>query len=90
MAGSIGRAETAKGDAEDIEGRLQYPCRRVTCPANKGCVMNIEQMLAETRFAEHFEFIGNFSRHYGTFAGCGTSPPFGVVADDVMTTPGCC
>ncbi len=34
-------------------------------------------MLAESRFAEHFEFIGDFSRHYGVFPGCGTAVPFG-------------
>lgn len=34
-------------------------------------------MLAETRFAPHFDFIGDFSRHYGVFPGCGTAVPFG-------------
>ncbi len=34
-------------------------------------------MLAETRFAEHFEFLGDFSTHYGVFPGCGTAVPFG-------------
>jgi hypothetical protein len=33
-------------------------------------------MLHETRFAPHFEFIGDFSRHLGLFAGCGSSMPF--------------
>lgn len=33
-------------------------------------------MLAETRFAEHFEFIGSFDRHFGIFEGCGGSLPF--------------
>ena len=34
-------------------------------------------MLAETRFAEHFEFLGDFTTHYGVFPGCGTAVPFG-------------
>lgn len=34
-------------------------------------------MLAETRFADHFEFIGDFGTHYGVFPGCGTAVPFG-------------
>ncbi|MFB0612484.1 methyltransferase domain-containing protein [Aurantiacibacter poecillastricola] len=34
-------------------------------------------MLAETRFAPHFDFIGDFSRHFGVFPGCGTAMPFG-------------
>ena len=37
---------------------------------------NTWRMLADTRFKPHFEFIGDFSRHYGIFAGCGTSVPF--------------
>ena len=37
---------------------------------------NTWRMLADTRFAGHFEFIGDFSRHYGIFAGCGTPMPF--------------
>ena len=37
---------------------------------------NTWRMLQDTRFAPHFEFIGNFDRHYGIFAGCGTSIPY--------------
>ena len=37
---------------------------------------NTWRMLRETRFREHFEYIGNFDRHYGLFAGCGSSMPF--------------
>ena len=38
---------------------------------------NSWRMLADTRFAPHFDFIGDFSRHYGVFPGCGTDAPFG-------------
>lgn len=38
---------------------------------------NSWMMLADTRFAPHFEFIGDFARHYGVFPGCGTAVPFG-------------
>ena len=41
---------------------------------------NTWKMLAETRFAEHFNFFGDFSNHYGIFAGCGTAIPFSAVA----------
>ncbi|WP_340587364.1 methyltransferase domain-containing protein [Erythrobacter alti] len=34
-------------------------------------------MLAESRLADHFEFFGDFSRHYGVFPRCGTAVPFG-------------
>ena len=37
---------------------------------------NTWRMLKDSRFAAHFDFIGDFSRHYGVFAGCGTSMPF--------------
>lgn len=37
---------------------------------------NTWKMLKETRFAEHFEFIGNFDNHYGLFVDCGGSVPF--------------
>ena len=37
---------------------------------------NTWRMLHDTRFAPHFDFIGDFSRHYGIFAGCGGGLPF--------------
>ena len=37
---------------------------------------NTWHMLADTRFAPYFEFIGDFSRHYGIFASCGAGLPF--------------
>jgi arsenite methyltransferase len=41
---------------------------------------NTWRMLQDTRFAPHFEFIGNFDRHYGIFTGCGTSIPYDTSA----------
>ena len=37
---------------------------------------NTWNMLHKTRFKKHFEFIGDFSNHYGIFEGCGKSLPF--------------
>ncbi|WP_062195181.1 methyltransferase domain-containing protein [Caldimonas taiwanensis] len=37
---------------------------------------NTWRMLHDTRFAPHFSFIGDFSRHYGLFPGCGGGLPF--------------
>jgi arsenite methyltransferase len=48
---------------------------------------NSWKMLAETRFADHFDFVGDFSRHYGVFAGCGGGLPFDQGAADAS---GCC
>ena len=38
---------------------------------------NTWRMLNDTRFRNHFEFIGDFNRHFGLFEGCGSTIPFG-------------
>jgi SAM-dependent methyltransferase len=50
---------------------------------------NTWRMLRETRFAPHFEFVGDFSRHHGLFAGCGGALPFDARGDAVSTSA-CC
>ncbi|MEV0947679.1 methyltransferase domain-containing protein [Rhodococcus sp. NPDC049939] len=42
---------------------------------------NTWRMLADTRFAPYFQFLGDFSHHYGIFAGCGTDVPFTTSAE---------
>lgn len=37
---------------------------------------NTWRMLNETRFKPHFEFIGNWDKHFGIFENCGTPMPF--------------
>jgi hypothetical protein len=51
---------------------------------------NTWRMLAETRFAPHFDFIGDFSTHYGIFPGCGTSMPFATTSSPKAGTGACC
>jgi arsenite methyltransferase len=51
---------------------------------------NTWHMLKETRFASHFDFIGDFSSHYGIFPGCGTNIPFDSVAIGVRGAGNCC
>ena len=51
---------------------------------------NTWKMLAETRFAAHFDFNGDFSHHFGVFAGCGIASPFGASENDVTRSVGCC
>jgi SAM-dependent methyltransferase len=41
---------------------------------------NTWHMLHQSRFADHFDFIGDFTRHYGLFEGCGTAMPFDTAA----------
>ncbi len=51
---------------------------------------NTWRMLAETRFAPHFTFVGNFDTHFGIFPGCGTSIPFTATDDPKGTSGACC
>ena len=37
---------------------------------------NSWKMLHDTRFKEHFEFIGDFNQHFGLFEGCGKGIPY--------------
>lgn len=50
---------------------------------------NTFRMLSESRFRPHFDFIGDFSRHYGLFAGCGAGVPFDTGAT-ARAASGCC
>ncbi|WP_448217916.1 methyltransferase domain-containing protein [Endozoicomonas sp. 2B-B] len=63
-------------------------------PITKGKVFpvcgNTWRMLHDTRFREHFEFIGNFSTHYGIFEGCGTSLPFSSSTHENKGSDGSC
>ena len=51
---------------------------------------NSWKMLAETRFAEHFEFFGDFSTHYGVFPDCGIAAPFAVDSTATPPATACC
>jgi arsenite methyltransferase len=50
---------------------------------------NTWRMLRESRFHDHFNFIGDFSHHFGLFCGCGGGGlPFGTLEHDAATA--CC
>ena len=51
---------------------------------------NTWRMLEASRFAPHFEFIGDFSTHYGIFPSCGTSLPYGEKEPEMGSSGGCC
>lgn len=51
---------------------------------------NTWRMLNETRFASHFEFIGNFNRHFGIFEGCGASLPYDTQQVNAPANAGSC
>jgi len=46
-------------------------------------------MLQNSRFKEHFEFIGNTDTHLGIFPGCGTTLPFSASICDAKASS-CC
>lgn len=50
---------------------------------------NTWRMLHETRFREHFDFVGGFERHFGIFKGCGTAIPFSG-DEDSADSGACC
>ncbi len=51
---------------------------------------NVWRMLADTRFQPYFDFIGDFSRHFGIFPGCGTPSPFDEAQDAGNGSVSCC
>ena len=51
---------------------------------------NTWRMLTATRFEDHFEFIGNFDRHYGLFEGCGGGLPFDQSVNANDSSSSCC
>lgn len=51
---------------------------------------NTWRMLNETRFARHFDFIGNFDQHFGLFEGCGGSLPFDQGSKGTSGGGACC
>lgn len=51
---------------------------------------NSWKMLADTRFAKYFDFIGDFSHHYGVFPGCGGGLPYDMSVDGNEPEAGSC
>jgi SAM-dependent methyltransferase len=51
---------------------------------------NSWRMLKESRFAPYFDFLGDFSTHFGIFPGCGTNIPFTGSADQRRGADACC
>ena len=51
---------------------------------------NTWRMLQDTRFGEHFDFIGDGKIHYGLFEGCGSAMPFDHGAAETSELGGGC
>jgi hypothetical protein len=51
---------------------------------------NTGAMLTQTRFAPHFDLIGDGKTHFGAWPGCGSPDPFqGAVAEGAASAPAC-
>ena len=51
---------------------------------------NTYRMLTQSRFAPYFDAIGDFSTHYGIFAGCGRNLPFDTQVEQPTSLIGSC
>ena len=51
---------------------------------------NTWRMLHDTRFHDHFEFIGSWETHYGIYENCGTAIPFATQASATDAEMPCC
>lgn len=86
-----GQAVIYKGTAEGHPQRFVLDKHHVIETGRVFSVCgNSWKMLAETRFAAHFAFIGDFSRHYGVFAGCGGGVPFAPASEGNAAAVSCC
>ncbi|HKJ70820.1 MAG TPA: methyltransferase domain-containing protein [Gammaproteobacteria bacterium] len=87
-----GQAVVYRGTAPDQPDAFHLDKHHVM-PAGKVFPVcgNTYRMLAESRLAPHFDFVGDGATHYGIFAGCGTVLPFDDgPAEGGGSTGGCC
>ena len=72
-----GRAAMYKGTIQRSDGAFKLDGHHLIETGKVFPVCgNTWKMLHDTRFKEHFDFIGSFNRRYGIFDGCGTSLPY--------------
>lgn len=76
---------TIKGNTNswDLDDHHNFPTGKIMPVCG-----NTYMMAKETRFAEHFDFFGDFSTHYGIFEGCGGAMPFSL--DGEGSAESCC
>ena len=83
-----GQSVIYKGTIPGLENQFLLDCHhRIETGKDFPVCGNSYRMLRETRFAEHFEFYGDFHCHQGIFKGCGIDLPFG---NDRIDVSGCC
>lgn len=88
-----GQAVIYKGTVEhaehafDLDDHHHFPAGKIMPVCG-----NSYRMIADTRFAKHFELLGNWDTHYGIFEGCGTDLPYttGVTNAPADAAAACC
>ena len=51
---------------------------------------NTYRMLRNTRFSEHFDYVGGFEKHFGIFENCGINIPFDMKNETTIEKNNCC
>jgi len=67
-----------------LDGHHNFPKGKILAVCG-----NTFNMLQDTRFKDHFEFLGDTLTHYGIFEGCGQDIPFNSSGDN-MSDGSCC
>ncbi len=98
------KINSLESDCEDYGQAVAYKGTLKECPNafelddhhlfEKGKVIsvcgNTFDMLAATRFKNHFTFYGDQETHYGIFEGCGGAAPFNTGNTSTPETGACC
>ena len=86
-----GQAVIYKGSIEQAPTRMEFD-KHHSIEVGKVFPVcgNTYRMLRQTRFASHFQFIGDFDRHYGLFEGCGSAIPFDQNSSREGMASNCC
>ena len=85
-----GQAVVYKGSIPDHAGRFVLDQHHDIQTGKVFAVCgNTWHILHGTRFAQHFDFIGDFQTHYGIFEGCGSDLPFATTSVGVSAAS-CC
>eukprot|EP00727_Mastigamoeba_balamuthi_P005625 m51a1_g1682 putative methyltransferase type 11 (389) ;mRNA; r:436210-437859 len=86
-----GQAVVYRGTVPESPAELRLDAHH-TMPAGKVFPVcgNTYRMLHGTRFAKHFDFVGDGKRHYGVFADCGKNVPFSTAEAAPVCSPASC
>ncbi len=89
-----GQAVVYKGGVEEQPSAFKLDDHHLFVKGKVSTVCgNTWMMLAETRYRDYFDFIGDFSTHFGIFPGCGVDIPYRdetSVNSDSDSSAACC